>query len=130
MVTSSNAGSATVSMTDAHHPGIIEFHNSSTAANGNFNVVSSTGTGAGTLTFLNGTSSLNSLIFGAQLSFQSANGVVLGTDTVTITTTSNTADIANPVNADYLDFILGVAILVAMVINVNVARVRKGSGIG
>src|SRR4051812_18395224 len=34
------------------------------------------------------------------------------------------------VNADYLDFILGVAILVAMVINVNVARVRKGSGIG
>jgi simple sugar transport system permease protein len=34
------------------------------------------------------------------------------------------------VNADYLDFILGVAILVAMVINVNVARVRKGSGVG
>ena len=34
------------------------------------------------------------------------------------------------VNADYLDFILGVAILVAMVINVYVARVRKGSGIG
>jgi simple sugar transport system permease protein len=34
------------------------------------------------------------------------------------------------VNADYLDFILGVAILVAMVINVNVARVRKWSGIG
>jgi simple sugar transport system permease protein len=34
------------------------------------------------------------------------------------------------VNADYLDFILGVAILFAMVINVYVARVRKGSGIG
>jgi simple sugar transport system permease protein len=34
------------------------------------------------------------------------------------------------VNADYLDFILGVAILVAMVINTYVARVRKGSGIG
>ena len=33
------------------------------------------------------------------------------------------------VNADYLDFILGVAILVAMVINVYVARVRKGSGL-
>ena len=32
------------------------------------------------------------------------------------------------VNADYLDFILGIAILVAMVINVYVARVRKGSG--
>jgi simple sugar transport system permease protein len=32
------------------------------------------------------------------------------------------------VNADYLDFILGVAILVAMVINVYVGRVRKGSG--
>src|SRR3954451_7424081 len=31
------------------------------------------------------------------------------------------------VNADYLDFILGVAILVAMVINVYVGRVRKGS---
>jgi simple sugar transport system permease protein len=34
------------------------------------------------------------------------------------------------VNADYLDFILGVAILVAMVINVYVGRVRKGSGFG
>jgi simple sugar transport system permease protein len=34
------------------------------------------------------------------------------------------------VNADYLDFILGVAILVAMVINVYVGRVRKGSGRG
>jgi simple sugar transport system permease protein len=34
------------------------------------------------------------------------------------------------VNADYLDFILGVAILFAMVVNVYVARVRKGSGIG
>jgi simple sugar transport system permease protein len=32
------------------------------------------------------------------------------------------------VNADYLDFILGVAILIAMVINVYVGRVRKGSG--
>src|ERR687884_261739 len=32
------------------------------------------------------------------------------------------------VNADYLDFILGVAILVAMVINIYVGRVRKGSG--
>jgi simple sugar transport system permease protein len=32
------------------------------------------------------------------------------------------------INADYLDFILGVAILVAMVINVYVGRVRKGSG--
>jgi simple sugar transport system permease protein len=32
------------------------------------------------------------------------------------------------VNADYLDFILGVAILFAMVINVYVGRVRKGSG--
>jgi simple sugar transport system permease protein len=34
------------------------------------------------------------------------------------------------VNADYLDFILGIAILVAMVINTYVARVRKGSGFG
>jgi simple sugar transport system permease protein len=34
------------------------------------------------------------------------------------------------VSADYLDFILGVAILVAMVINVYVGRVRKGSGLG
>jgi simple sugar transport system permease protein len=32
------------------------------------------------------------------------------------------------VNADYLDFILGVAILVAMTINVYVGRVRRGSG--
>jgi simple sugar transport system permease protein len=32
------------------------------------------------------------------------------------------------VNADYLDFILGVAILAAMVINVYVGRVRQGSG--
>ena len=34
------------------------------------------------------------------------------------------------VNADYLDFILGIAILVAMVINTYMARVRKGSGLG
>jgi len=34
------------------------------------------------------------------------------------------------ISADYLDFILGVAILVAMVINVYVGRVRKGSGRG
>jgi simple sugar transport system permease protein len=33
------------------------------------------------------------------------------------------------VNADYLDFILGVAILAAMIINVYVGRVRKGSGV-
>jgi len=34
------------------------------------------------------------------------------------------------VNADYLDFILGIAILVAMVINIYVGRVRRGSGHG
>jgi simple sugar transport system permease protein len=34
------------------------------------------------------------------------------------------------VNADYLDFILGIAILAAMGINVYVGRVRKGSGRG
>ena len=34
------------------------------------------------------------------------------------------------INADYLDFILGVAILVAMVINIYIGRVRKGSGRG
>jgi simple sugar transport system permease protein len=34
------------------------------------------------------------------------------------------------VNADYLDFILGIAILIAMMVNVNVGRVRKGSGRG
>src|SRR6185436_14930515 len=34
------------------------------------------------------------------------------------------------VSADYLDFILGIAILVAMVINVYIGRVRKGSGHG
>jgi simple sugar transport system permease protein len=34
------------------------------------------------------------------------------------------------VNADYLDFILGIAILFAMVINTYMARVRKGSGLG
>jgi simple sugar transport system permease protein len=33
------------------------------------------------------------------------------------------------VNADYLDFILGLAILVAMMINVYVGRVRRGSGV-
>ena len=33
------------------------------------------------------------------------------------------------VNADYLDFILGIAILGAMVINVYVGRVRRGSGV-
>jgi simple sugar transport system permease protein len=34
------------------------------------------------------------------------------------------------ISADYLDFILGIAILMAMVINVYVGRVRKGSGRG
>jgi simple sugar transport system permease protein len=34
------------------------------------------------------------------------------------------------VNADYLDFILGVAILLAMVVNIYVGRVRRGSGRG
>src|SRR3954447_14060179 len=33
------------------------------------------------------------------------------------------------VSADYLDFILGVAILVAMMVNVYVGRVRRGSGV-
>ena len=33
------------------------------------------------------------------------------------------------VNADYLDFILGIAILGAMVVNIYVGRVRKGSGV-
>jgi simple sugar transport system permease protein len=33
------------------------------------------------------------------------------------------------INADYLDFILGLAILVAMMINVYVGRVRRGSGV-
>jgi simple sugar transport system permease protein len=32
------------------------------------------------------------------------------------------------VNADYLDFILGIAILGAMVVNINVGRVRQRSG--
>jgi simple sugar transport system permease protein len=34
------------------------------------------------------------------------------------------------ISADYLDFILGIAIIVAMIINVYVGRVRKGSGRG
>jgi simple sugar transport system permease protein len=33
------------------------------------------------------------------------------------------------VNADYLDFILGVAILGAMMINIYLGRVRRGSGV-
>jgi simple sugar transport system permease protein len=33
------------------------------------------------------------------------------------------------INADYLDFILGLAIIVAMIINVYVGRVRRGSGV-
>ena len=58
---------------------------------------------AGTLTYFNGTSALNSLIFGASLSFQ-AGGVSLGTDNVIITTTSNiAADVSNPLNADYIN---------------------------
>jgi simple sugar transport system permease protein len=32
------------------------------------------------------------------------------------------------VNADYLDFILGIAILVAMMVNIYIGKVRKGSG--
>jgi hypothetical protein len=42
----------------------------------------------GTITYTNGTSALNSIIFGATLTF-SANGTILGSDQVLITTTSN-----------------------------------------
>ena len=34
------------------------------------------------------------------------------------------------VNADYLDFYLGLAIVLAMVVNIYVGRVRRGSGLG
>jgi simple sugar transport system permease protein len=34
------------------------------------------------------------------------------------------------VNANYLDFYIGLAILLAMAINTYVGRVRKGSGLG
>ena len=59
----------------------------------------------GTITFANGTSDLNSLIFGATLSFY-ANTVnpltFLGSDQVIITTTSNVAG-SQPVDNDYLN---------------------------
>jgi hypothetical protein len=45
-------------------------------------------TGLGTITFVNGTSALNSLMFGATLTF-SLNRVTLGSDQVIITTTQN-----------------------------------------
>jgi hypothetical protein len=48
----------------------------------------STPTQLGTITYTNGTSSLDTLIFGATLTF-SLNGIVLGSDQVIITTTSN-----------------------------------------
>ena len=60
---------------------------------------------AGTFTFLNGTSALNSLIFGASISFYDnyvSPSDYLGTDTITITTTSNlNADLAQ--DADYIN---------------------------
>jgi hypothetical protein len=59
----------------------------------------------GTITFANGTSDLNSLIFGATLSFY-ANSVspttYLGSDQVIITTTSNIAAV-QPVDNDYIN---------------------------
>ena len=48
----------------------------------------STPTQLGTITYTNGTSSLDTLIFGATLTF-SLDGIVLGSDDVIITTTSN-----------------------------------------
>jgi hypothetical protein len=60
---------------------------------------------AGVITFLNGTSNLNSLIFGASLSLYD-NSVspenYLGTDTVIITTTSN-LNVAPAQDADYIN---------------------------
>jgi hypothetical protein len=47
-----------------------------------------TPTQLGTITYTNGTSSLDTLIFGATLTF-SLDGIVLGSDEVIITTTSN-----------------------------------------
>jgi hypothetical protein len=58
----------------------------------------------GTLTYTNGTSNLDSLIFGATLTFvDSANpGTPLGSDTVQIVTTANTGNAIQ--NADYIIF--------------------------
>jgi hypothetical protein len=58
----------------------------------------------GTLTYTNGTSNLDSLIFGATLTFvDSANpGTPLGSDFVEIVTTSNTGNATQ--NADYITF--------------------------
>jgi PEP-CTERM motif-containing protein len=59
----------------------------------------------GTITFANGTSDLNSLIFGATLSFYANSAspeTFLGSDQVIITTTSNIAG-AQPVDNDYIN---------------------------
>lgn len=59
----------------------------------------------GTLTFTNGTSALNSLIFGATLSFYDntvSPSTFLGSDQIVITTTSNVAG-SPPLDDDYLN---------------------------
>jgi PEP-CTERM motif len=61
---------------------------------------------AGVITFLNGTSQLTSLIFGASLSLYDnvvSPQTFLGTDTVIITTTSNIDGAALAQNADYIN---------------------------
>jgi hypothetical protein len=67
-----------------------------------------TPTQLGTITYTNGTSALNSLIFGATLTF-SLDGIVLGSDQVLITTTSNQSSGTNltpaqaQLDADYIN---------------------------
>ena len=62
----------------------------------------------GTISYTNGTSALNSLIFGAKLTF-SINGIVLGSDQIIITTTSNQSSGTNltqaqaQLDADYIN---------------------------
>ena len=91
---SSTAGNATVTMSNVLFPGAVEFHDTSTAGNGNFAIIGSSGAGLGTLTFFDTSTAGNATIAnnpGIGSGGSTIFGILGGTDT----SNAGTAHITN-----------------------------------
>jgi len=91
---SSTAGNATVTMSNVLFPGAVEFHDASTAGNGNFAIIGSSGAGLGTLTFFDTSTAGNATIAnnpGIGSGGSTIFGILGGTDT----SNAGTAHITN-----------------------------------
>jgi autotransporter-associated beta strand protein len=91
---SSTAGNATVTMSNVLFPGAVEFHDTSTAGNGNFAIIGSSGAGLGTLTFFDTSTAGNATIAnnpGSGSGGSTIFGILGGTDT----SNAGTAHITN-----------------------------------